>query len=95
MGEREARALGAGKILTIGEQEYTLSPVTVRDLCELEREALRSYKRQFLETFRDSFDLLPEDEGLKLLREKLEEAARWTLDDLPKRKAFVRPYIRG
>ena len=40
MGDREARILGAGDKITVGEVEYTLRPVVAKHLCDLEREAL-------------------------------------------------------
>lgn len=84
----KARMVGAGDTLEVGGKEYKLSPITIRGLAELSRKALQFYKRQFLETFRDNADLLGDGDGKRLLVAKIEECARWTTDDLPRRLAF-------
>jgi hypothetical protein len=88
MGDREARILGAGDKITVGDKEYTLRPVVAKHLCDLQRDALAYHKRQYLTTFRDNADLLSNGRGNTLLEQKMEEAARWTLEDLPQRDAF-------
>lgn len=85
--EREHRALGAGESITVEGKDFLLRPVVARNLAELEREALKFYKRQYLETFRDNMDLLG-DQGKNLMMSKMEEVARWTASDLPQRDAF-------
>jgi hypothetical protein len=85
MSEKEARALGAGGSITVEDKEYILRPIAVQHLCDLEREALEYYKRQYLKTFSDNRDLLGDEFG-KLIVEETRTAARWELDDLPKKK---------
>jgi len=87
MSEREARALGAGSTITVKGKEYRLQPLAVQQLCDLEREALKYYKRQYLETYTENADLLG-DGAQGLIERKYEEAAQWGLDDLPKKTAF-------
>ena len=87
MGEREARALGAGTTLKVGGKEYKLRPVTVQYLCDLEREALEFYKQEYLKTYFDHLSKLGE-RGQTMLEKKLDEVASWSLDDLPKKRAY-------
>ena len=86
MSERESRAMGAGTAITVDGKEYTLRPVTVQHLCDLEREALRYYRRQVLQTYRDNADLLG-DRADELIAKKFEEVSSLSLDDLPKKTA--------
>jgi hypothetical protein len=83
--DREARALGAGDSIKVRGTEYKLKPVGARHLTELEREALKYYKRQYLETFVDNADLLGDTINIQ---EKAEEVARWTIGDLPQKVAY-------
>lgn len=83
MGDREARALGSGSTIRVRDREYLLAPITMKTLHELQRESLRSYKRQYLETYIDAGSTLPDG----VLERKLEEVARWDVSSLPPRKA--------
>lgn len=87
MSERESRAVGAGTKIRVGEQEYTLRPIAVQQLCDLEREALQYFRRQVLETYRENADLLG-DRADDLIARKFEEVSRLTLDELPKKSAY-------
>jgi hypothetical protein len=87
MSDREQRALGVGGTITVREKKYELSPIAVQHLCNLEKESLRYYKRQFLQTFADNADLLGEN-SQDIITKKMEEAAVWDLDDLPKKTAY-------
>jgi len=87
MGEKEARALGSGSKIVVNDVEYTLRPITVQHLCDLEREALQFYKRQSLETITANADLLG-SRADELIRDKLEELAKLSLDDLPRKMAY-------
>jgi len=87
MGEKEARALGSGSKIMVEGVEYTLRPITVQHLCDLEREALQFYKRQNLSTLTANADLLG-DKADGLIRGKLEELAKLSLDDLPRKTAY-------
>ena len=88
MSEKEERALGAGTTMNVGEEEFRLRPVSVQHLCDLEREALKYGKRQYLLTFVENADLIPNGNGQDLIERKMELVATWDLDDLPKKKAF-------
>jgi len=84
--DREARIVGAAETIEVGGKEYKLRPVSVQHLCDLQREALRHYKRQYLETYHDSADLL--GNGKALMEQKIQEVARWTVRDLPQMDVF-------
>ncbi len=86
--ERESRILGACETIKVGEDTFKLRPVVAQHLCDLEREALSFYKRQYLETFSKNADLLGNGKGDELILRKLEEVARWDLQDLPQKVAF-------
>lgn len=87
MSEREARALAAGEHFTVNEIEYTLRPVRAQQLCDLERDALRHYKKEYLATFVENKELLGDDYQVKI-DAQIEKAARWDLDDLPQKDAY-------
>lgn len=86
--DREARALASGDTFEVEGQEYMLRPITAQHLCDLERQALKHYKREYLETISENSDLLPKGVGDKLVAEKMLEVARWDLEDLPQRDAY-------
>lgn len=90
MADDMARALGAGEAteFTINGKKCKPRPLGLVELAEVERECLKHYKRQYLETYRDNLDMLPADVGLALMREKLEEVARWDVHDLKTKLAF-------
>lgn len=83
MSDREARVLGATQTITANGKTYTLYPLSMGTLASVQRAALRSYKRQYLETFIDMQSILPEGR----LETKLEEVARWDIKNLPQRLA--------
>lgn len=84
--DREARMLAAGDTIEVDGKTYRLRPVRVQSLCDLEKDALSFYKRQYLITFKENADLV--EESSELIQKKLDEVARWGVDDLPKREAF-------
>lgn len=83
MPEDMARAVGAAGAMsvTIAGKECTVRPLGIRELTEAERDCIQRYKRSYLKTFADNIDLFPN--GTDLLERKMEEAARWDVDDLP------------
>ena len=89
--EAEARALGSGDTIEIMEdgksKKYTLRPIVVQNLCDLERMALNDHKKSYLSTYADNTASLFKDvkdfDIYSLLREKLEEVANWDLSNLP------------
>jgi hypothetical protein len=86
---RKERALAAGDLITVRDKEYRLRPVGAQHLADLERDALRAYKRQYLQTFADAAeDLEMNGKGDEMLSKKTEEVARWTLRDLPQIVAY-------
>ncbi|KKN88378.1 hypothetical protein LCGC14_0249410 [marine sediment metagenome] len=89
MSEKMARALGAGgsTIVMIAGKECMPRPLGIMELSEVERDCLERYKRSYLKTFSDNADLIPENEGIKLLRGKMEEVATWDVGDLPAKYA--------
>lgn len=94
--DREARLLAAADVIDIvGDdgkvKQYKLRPVVAQHLCDLERESLRDYKRQYLETFTQNVDLL--ENGQELVQKKFEEVARWDFSDLPKKMAYSVAHI--
>lgn len=86
--EAEARALAAGEIIEVNGQEYKLRPLAAQLLCDLEREALRFYKRQYLETYVDNADLLRGDVSKDLIEKKMDLVASWDLTSLPQKDAY-------
>ena len=84
--DREARILGACETIEIDGKEYKLRPIAAQHLCDLEVEALRQYKRQFLSTYSENADLL--GNGQSLIEKKMDEVAKWDLSDLPQKDAF-------
>ena len=86
--DREARMLAAGENLEVNEKRYKLRPVCAQHLCDLEREALKYYKRQYLQTFVENADLIGGKEAKALIERKIEVVARWDLSDLPQKDAY-------
>jgi len=88
MGDATARALKAPSpmVVKFGDKECQVRPLGVQELTEAERECLKNYRRNYLETWVENADLLENSEGM--LQEKMELAARWDVDDLPKKTAY-------
>lgn len=88
MTEDMARALGADGTTTveIAGKQCTARPLGVGELTEVERLCVEQYRRSYLKTYADNADLLPN--GKQLLEQKMEEAARWDVDDLPAKQAY-------
>lgn len=104
-GDREARALAAGECIAIQgddgrEVQFRLRPIAAQHLCDLERDALKFYKRQYLSTFAENSDLL-NGEAAGLMSRKMEEVAGWDLENLPKKTSYsaeglpVTPAVRA
>jgi len=85
--DREARALAAGDKIEVNGEQFTLRPIVAQHLVDLEREALDHYKTQYLETFVKNKHLLG-DKADEVILQKMEEVARWDLNDLPREVAF-------
>jgi phage pi2 protein 07 len=87
MSDKEARALGAGSSIVVGTEEYKLSPMTMRQLAELQKTAVAYYKRQYLQTYQENADLLGNQRDA-VLAEKLDEVAKWDIDSIPQKIAY-------
>ena len=76
MSEQMARALAATSPMTvmIGGKECTVRPLGIQELTEVERDCVQRFKRQYLETFSQNLDLLPENRRTELLEQKMEES---------------------
>ena len=92
MGDREARALAAGEEIEVNGNKFLLRPVVAQNLCDLERSALKFFKRSVLETYTDNFDLLEtrlgKDDATKLLERKFDEVRGWDVESLPQKTAY-------
>lgn len=89
MPDDVARAVAAGgRTITIAGKQCQVRPLGIRELTEVERDCLQRYKRQYLETFQANLDLLPEEDRGRTMDRKMEEAARWDVDDLPSKWAY-------
>lgn len=88
MSDKEARVLAAGDTINVSGKDYRISPVGMKHLHEVQRAAVKYYKREYLTTFAENLDLLPKDQAAKLLEKKLEEVARWDIGNLPIKMAF-------
>lgn len=88
MSEGVARAVGAaapGEFVIAGKK-CRVRPLTVKELTEITREGVRSYRRDYLEKIKDTIDLM--DDGPAFFQAKIEESARWEAEDLPKKEVF-------
>lgn len=83
MSELIARTLGAGEYVTVKGRDYKIGPLPLQKLSELGREALRAYKRDFIDTYQDYLENHPGEAAEQMLAKKLDECSKWTLDDLP------------
>lgn len=91
MSDKEARALGAGAMITVPDEkgmdhEFKISPVNMRQLAEIQKEALRVYRREYIQTYAEAAKLM--EDGQRVLHEKIEESARWDVRDLPRKLAY-------
>lgn len=82
-----ARALKAASSTTIkiAGKECQVKPLGLRALTEAQRDCVERYKRSYLKTWSDNLDLVPNGESILL--QKIEECARWDVDDLPPKRA--------
>jgi len=89
MSEDVARIVGAPSptTVTINGKACQLRPLSLVELTEVERECLRHYRKSYLECFADNAASLGE-KGMDILERKMEEAARWGVEDLPFKDAF-------
>lgn len=88
MSDREARALAAGDTIDVAGKEFRISPVGMRQLHEVQRAAVKYYKREYLSTYADNMDLLPEKQRSELMQRKFDEVAKWDVGNLPVKLAY-------
>jgi hypothetical protein len=86
--DRTARLMGAGKKVTIGDQEYTIRPLTAKHLCEVEVAGSDAYKKERLRSVSMSKDFLPEEEYNKMFQREMENITNMDLSDLPQKRVF-------
>ncbi len=87
MGEDVARAVGAGDFVTVDGTDYYLSPLDMGILSVLQRQAVKYYKRLYLESYRDGLEILESNgNSNSLLQSKLEEISSWDIDKCPTRR---------
>ncbi len=60
-----------------------LRPLTIQDWGTLEEEALKAYKREFLSTYLENLDLIPESKRAAKEAEAWERAEKLTADGIP------------
>lgn len=87
MSEKEARALAAGDTIEVNGTEYALRPVGMRQLHEVQKTAVDFYKREYLRTYFQNIDLIPEELRVGLMERKLDEVGRWDVGSLPTKVA--------
>lgn len=87
MPEDMARALGADGATTviIADKQCTVRALGLGELTQVERICIRQYKRSYLQTYAENADLL--ENGQQILSEKMDQAAKWDIDDLPSKYA--------
>ena len=88
MSDDVARAVGAGDTIEVNGKTYYVSPITIQELQEIQRAAIRSYKREYLSSYAENLDLLPEEMQQGKLDAKLDEVSKWDIADLPVKTAF-------
>lgn len=60
-----------------------IAPLTLKDIAQVEEQALADYKRSYLQTYTQNADLLLPEDRQPILREAFAQAARMGLDALP------------
>lgn len=88
MSDVEARILAASDEVTVRGEDYKLAPLSLLQLAEIQRKALRFYKNNYITTFKDNVDIFPEDQRLDILAKKLDEVGRWDINDLPPKPTY-------
>ena len=88
MSNDTARVLNAKSPMTVkfGKKELEVRALGLRELAEVEQDCLDRYRRSYLETWSKNLDLIPN--GETILLDKIEEAAKWDIDELPTKFAF-------
>lgn len=87
MSDKMSRAVAAGEMIEVDGKEYTIRPISMKHLKEIQSVAFKYYKRQLLQTYSENADLLGEQAN-DLLMKKMEEVSRWDVSDLPNRFVY-------
>ena len=90
-----ARAVGAGSSIEIDGKTYILSPLTLKDWGQIDRECLETYRKNYIKTYKDNLSEIPVELQTTLIRETIEKAARMTTADLPKQNVNVPVFKSG
>ena len=90
MADDVARALGAGAVepVMIAGKACKIRPLTAVELCEVERECVKQYKRAYLEDYKANLDLLAVADPVAHYQEKYDEVMEWDSENLPPRYAY-------
>ena len=83
MSDKLARAVGAGQTIEVAGKEYRIRPIGLIALQEVQREALRSYKAAYLESWVDGATRYLKDSSEEIVSRKIDEVAAWDVADLP------------
>ena len=89
MSDAEARAFAAGDTVEVQGKQFKVVPLNMQQLHEIQRAAVKSYKREYLSTFAENLDLLPKDQAAGMMADKLEETAKWDISDLPVKMSYA------
>jgi len=77
-------------------KKITISSLTVQDFSRIEKEALRTFKRRFIETYTDNIDLVPDQSKRdQIVQVAMDKAAKIDVQDLPLRKMRIPDYQRN
>jgi len=89
MSEDVARAVGApsGVHLVIKGKHIPVRPLNLKELTEVQRICIKSYRDNWLESWHDSMKYLPNPEETML--QKIDESAKWTIENLPKKRVYT------
>lgn len=80
-----ARAIGAsgGSTIKIAGKDCRPKPLTLKELGELERRALRAYRRDYVQAVMDVAEYLQEPNRSEVINKRVQEAANIVLKELP------------
>ncbi len=88
--EDTARAVGSpsSNVIVIAGKDCIPRALSIKELGVCERECLLSYRKSYVETYSELIEFLPDNEKPGLIREKIEEAAKFDLSSLPAKYAY-------
>lgn len=87
-----ADAAGSGVTEEIGGKTFQMGVIDLKDLGQLERQALQSFRREYIKTYRDNVELLPEESRDQAVAEAFERAAMLDVESLPMRQSESQVY---